>query len=50
MKPSPRLTCIRWWNSVLVKPGQSAMTRTPRDLYSRCAHSLKLLTHAFAAE
>jgi hypothetical protein len=50
MKPSPRLTCIRWWNSVLVKPGHRDITFTPRDLYSRCAHSLKLLTHAFDAE
>jgi hypothetical protein len=50
MKLSPRLTSIRWWNSVLVKPGHSAITVTPFGLYSLCAHSLKLFTHALVAE
>ena len=45
----PRLTPIRSWNSVLVNPGHSEVTVTPRSRYSLAAHSLKLLTHAFAA-
>ena len=45
----PRLTPIRSWNSVLVNPGHSAVTVTPRSRYSLAAHSLKLFTHAFAA-
>lgn len=49
MNPSPRLTCIRSWNSVLVKPGTSAVTVTPASRYSCAAHSLKRLTHALAA-
>ena len=51
MKPGaePRLTSIRSWNSVLVKPGHSAITVTPAGRYSLAAHSLKLFTHAFAA-
>lgn len=50
MKLSPRVTCIRSWNSVMVKPGHSAVTTTPAGRYSWAAHSLKLLTHALAAE
>ena len=45
----PRPTSIRSWNSVLVNPGQSDITVTPRGRYSLAAHSLKLLTHALAA-
>ncbi len=35
----PRLTSIRWWNSVLVNPGHSAITVTPWPRYSLAAHS-----------
>src|SRR4051794_27032290 len=45
----PRETSIRSWNSVLVNPGHSAITLTPRGLYSLAAHSEKLLTQALAA-
>ena len=39
----------RLWNSVLVKPGHKASTRTPCAAYCRCKDSLKLVTHAFDA-
>ena len=36
----------RSWNSVRVKPGHSAMTRTPLPRSSSCSDSLKLFTKA----
>ena len=38
------------WNSVRVKPGQSAITRTPEPRSSSRTASLKLVTNALVAE
>ncbi len=40
----------RWWNSVCVKPGHTAVTCTPVPANSMLRLSLNTVTHAFAAE